>query len=127
MRKQRKWLIMAAFLLVVSIFPHFGAAEGDIRVLAEQDAGDTEASAGSDESAAAEEQPAEEPVEEETPADTASDTPVEGEDTGEVKLYPVSAVKEIASTSASSRCRSGMPRRRPTKDRCSCRTAPARL
>lgn len=100
MRKQRKWLIMAALLLVVSIFPHFGAAEGDIRVLAEQDAGDTEASAGSDESAAAEEQPAEEPVEEETPADTASDTPVEGEDTGEVKLYPVSAVKEIASNDA---------------------------
>ncbi|MDQ0112288.1 DUF5696 domain-containing protein [Paenibacillus harenae] len=101
MRKQRKWLIMAALLLVVSIFPHFGAAEGDNRVLAEQDAGhaDAETSTDSEETAAAgsetEEQLAEESSQEEAPA--ADTTAAEGEETGEVKLYPVSAVKEIAS------------------------------
>lgn len=101
MRKQRKWLIMAALLLVVSIFPHFGAAEGDIRVLAEQDTGDAEANADSSEATTGEKTEesaveAEASTQEEAPADTAA----EGGDTGEVKLYPVSATKEIASNDA---------------------------
>lgn len=99
MRKQRKWLIIVALLLVVSIFPHFGSVEGETHVQAEEDAGnsatatatttDEDAAAASD-STAASEAPAEESAAEIT-AENA-----EPADQGEVKLYPVSATKQIA-------------------------------
>ncbi len=73
MRKQRKWLIIAALLLVVSIFPHFGTAEGDIQVQAEEEAGksaeDTAAVNADSDSAAA----ADTSAVEEAPQDAAAD------------------------------------------------------
>lgn len=103
MRKQRKWLIAAALLLVVSVFPHFGSAEGDIRVLAEQETAGEEATG--EEAAASTEQQADETAEEEAPAESAeAGAAAEGSGaeavTGEVKLYPVTAVKKIAANDA---------------------------
>lgn len=92
MRKQRKWLVIAVLLLVVSIFPHFGTAEDKLQVQAEADAGKNEAAAqetAADADAvtsAAEEAPAE-------AASTGTAVPAAG---GVVKLYPVSATKEVA-------------------------------
>lgn len=95
MRKQRKWLIIAALLLVVSIFPHFGTAEGNIQVQAEEDTGNskTESSESSTvtESATDTAAPEGEKTEEAAAAEAA-----EPAIAGEVKLYPVSAVKQIA-------------------------------
>ncbi|WP_169087923.1 DUF5696 domain-containing protein [Paenibacillus sp. PL91] len=92
MRKQRKWLVIAVLLLVVSIFPHFGTAEDKLQVQAEADAGKNEAAAqetAADADAvtsAAEEAPDE-------AASTGTAVPAAG---GVVKLYPVSATKEVA-------------------------------
>ncbi|WP_053372428.1 DUF5696 domain-containing protein [Paenibacillus sp. FJAT-27812] len=92
MRKQRKWLGIAVLLLVVSIFPHFGTAEDKLQVQAEAEAGKGEAA--SQETAADVE--ADTPVAEEAPADAAATDTAVPAATGEVKLYPVSAKKQIA-------------------------------
>ena len=96
MRKQRKWLIIAALLLVVSIFPHFGTAEDDIQVQAEEDAGksaeDTAAVTADADSAAA----ADTSAVEDAPLDAAATETVVPAAQGEVKRYPVSATKQIA-------------------------------
>lgn len=94
MRKQRKWLIIAALLLVVSIFPPIGTAEGINEVQAEEDAGGSTAEAGAD--AASGEDAAEATAAEEAPAvETAAETAVPAV-AGKVKLYPVTATKQIA-------------------------------
>ncbi|OBZ13667.1 DUF5696 domain-containing protein [Bacillus sp. FJAT-26390] len=92
MRKQRKWLGIAVLLLVVSIFPHFGTAEDKLQVQAEAEAGKGEA-ASQETTADAE---ADTPVAEEAPAAAAATDTAVPAATGEVKLYPVSAKKQIA-------------------------------
>ncbi|MEV5026981.1 DUF5696 domain-containing protein [Paenibacillus sp. LPE1-1-1.1] len=87
MRKQRKWLIIAALLLVVSIFPPIGTAEGINEVQTEEDAGGSTAEA---EATAAVEAPADE-----ASVDTVVETAVPAA-AGNVKLYPVTATKQIA-------------------------------
>jgi hypothetical protein len=92
MRKQRKWLVIAVLLLVVSIFPHFGTAEDKLQVQAEAETGKSEAAAQEtaadedEDTAAVEEAPAE-------AAAAGTAVPAAG---GVVKLYPVSAVKQVA-------------------------------
>lgn len=94
MRKQRKWLIIAALLLVVSIFPPIGTAEGVNEVQAEEDAGGSTAEA--DANAASGEDAAEATAAEEAPAaEAAAETAVPAA-AGKVKLYPVTATKQIA-------------------------------
>lgn len=95
MRKQRKWLIIAALLLVVSIFPHFGTAEGNIQVQAEEDTGksQTETSESSTVTESATDTAVAEGEQTEEAASTVAAEPATA---GEVKLYPVSAVKQIA-------------------------------
>ncbi|MGM0884671.1 MAG: DUF5696 domain-containing protein [Bacillota bacterium] len=95
MRKQRKWLIIAALLLVVSIFPHFGTAEGNIQVQAEEDTGksQTETSESSTVTESATDTAVAEGEQKEEAASTEAPEPATA---GEVKLYPVSAVKQIA-------------------------------
>ncbi|NIK79594.1 hypothetical protein FHS15_004755 [Paenibacillus castaneae] len=92
MRKQRKWLIIAALLLVVSIFPHFGTAEGSIQVQAVEDTSVSSPESSDDSAVEAVADAVEaEPVEESAATDTEEPAAEE-----EVKLYDVSAVKEIA-------------------------------
>lgn len=100
MRKQRKWLIIVAFLLVVSIFPHFGTAEGELRVQAEEEAGksaENTTAAAADSAAAADTSAIEEAPEdaEATEITETTETTVPAVQ-GEVKLYPVTATKQIA-------------------------------
>ncbi|RCW48937.1 DUF5696 domain-containing protein [Paenibacillus prosopidis] len=95
MRKQRKWLIIAALLLVVSIFPHFGTAEGNIQVQAEEDTGNSKTETS--ESSTVTESGTDTAVAEgEKTEEAASTEAAEPAAAGEVKLYPVSAVKQIA-------------------------------